>query len=91
MVREDPLVGALFALRSIPDQVMRRLGRAPHAPEIDSMRLRDLGAEGEWIRLAEDPDRDLVFGATGRFSNGPIVLLRSVLRAVKSRAESGGP
>lgn len=121
------------------------------------MRLHDLGDEGEWIRLAEDPGREFVFGAAGRFWNGPIqwdritrvsfseptapgtariaanlavhpysrdrvlltyeartaaadgaaragvqrywrflspfvgVVLRSVLRAVKRRAESGGP
>jgi hypothetical protein len=72
VVREDPLVGALFALRSIPDQVMRRLGRAPSAPNVESMRLSDLGEEGEWIRLAEDPGREFVFGSAGRFWNGPI-------------------
>jgi len=72
VVREDPLVGVLFALRSIPDEVLRRLGRAPRAPEVASMRLGDLGDEGEWIRLAEDPGREFVFGAAGRYWNGPI-------------------
>jgi len=72
VVREDRLVGMLFALRSIPDEIMRRLGRAPRAPEVASLRLSDLGDEGEWIRLAEEPGREFVFGAAGRFWNGPI-------------------
>jgi hypothetical protein len=72
VVREDPLVGALFALRSIPDQVMRILRRAPSAPVVESLRLSDLGEEGEWIRLAEEPGREFVFGSAGRFWNGPI-------------------
>lgn len=72
VVREDPLVGALFALRSIPDQVMRLLRRAPSAPVVESMRLSALGEDGEWIRLAEEPGREFVFGSAGRFWNGPI-------------------
>jgi hypothetical protein len=72
VVRADPLVGALFALRSIPDRIMRLLARAPAAPDVESMRLADLGDEGEWIRLAEEPGREFVFGSAGRFWNGPI-------------------
>ena len=72
VVREDALVGALFAVRSIPDYVMRLMGRAPTAVAVESMRLSDLGEDGEWIRLAEEPGRELVFGSAGRFWNGPI-------------------
>jgi len=72
VVREDRLVGTLFALRSIPDDILRRLRRSAPAPEVASMRLSDLGDEGEWIRLGEDPGREFVFGAAGRFWNGPI-------------------
>ncbi|HEX6418569.1 MAG TPA: hypothetical protein VFZ77_08725 [Acidimicrobiales bacterium] len=71
VVRDDPVVGILFAVRSIPDRVMRLLGRRDEPPP-PSMRLRDLPQEGEWIRLGEDPGREIVFGAAGRFWNGPI-------------------
>lgn len=72
VVRENPVVGFLFAVRSVPDRVMRLLGRREEPPPPASMRLRELPEEGEWIRLGEDPGREIVFGAAGRFWNGPI-------------------
>jgi hypothetical protein len=72
LVRDDRVLGLLFAVRGIPDRLLRLAGRAPEVPEPVSMRLADLPAEGEWVRLAEDPGREIVFGAAGRFWNGPI-------------------
>lgn len=72
VTRDDRLIGALFAARGIPDRVMRVLGRRPDPTPVTSMRLADLPSEGEWVRLAEDPGREIVFGAAGRFWNGPI-------------------
>lgn len=72
VVAEEPIVKALFVLRSIPDRVLQALGRRPPAPPTETMRLADLSEEGEWIRLAEDSGREFVFGAAGRFWNGPI-------------------
>jgi hypothetical protein len=46
VVGEDPLVGFLFALRAIPDRVMRLLGKRPAAPAPEAMRLGDLPRRG---------------------------------------------
>jgi hypothetical protein len=72
VVREDPIVGFLLALRGIPDRVMRLLRKRPAAPAPEAMRLGDLPVEGEWIRLGEDPGHEIVFGAVGRFWKGPV-------------------
>lgn len=77
VVRSDRLIGLLFAVRSVPDRLLRLVGRRPTAAEAESMRLRDLGEEGEWIRLGEVPGVEIVFGAAGRFWNGPIHWERS--------------
>lgn len=72
VTREDRLIGALFAVRGIPDRVMRVLGKRHQPAPVRSMRLADLPSEGEWVRLGEDPGREIVFGAAGRFWAGPI-------------------
>jgi hypothetical protein len=72
VVREDPIVGFLSAMRGIPDRVMRLLRKRPAAPAPEAMRLGDLPVEGEWIRLGEDPGHEIVFGAVGRFWKGPV-------------------
>jgi hypothetical protein len=77
VVRDDPVLGALFAVREIPDRVLRALGRREEVPPPESMRLGELTDEGEWIRLGEDPGREIVFGAAGRFWNGPIAWQRT--------------
>ena len=70
LAHDDSVFRVLFALRGLPDRAMTVLGgepaRAP-APPPEGMRLRDLPASGEWVRLGEDPGRELVFGAIGRF------------------------
>jgi hypothetical protein len=72
VARDDPLLASLFAIRSIPDRVMRVLGKRPASADLESMRLGELPLEGDWIRLGENPGHEIVFGAAGRFWNGPI-------------------
>jgi hypothetical protein len=72
VVREDLVLGVLFAVRDVPDRVMRLLARRGEPPPRGPVRLGDLADEGEWIRLGEDPGREIVFGAAGRFWKGPI-------------------
>ncbi len=72
ITRQDRVIAALFAVRGIPDRVVHVLGRRPSTAPVTSMRLADLASEGEWIRLGEDPGREIVFGAAGRFWGGPI-------------------
>lgn len=69
------VVRALFAARTAGEKVVQALTRrAPEpAPEPASMRLRDMGEEGDWIRLASDPPREIVFGVIGRFWSGETV------------------
>lgn len=72
VVADAPLLRVLFAVRGVPDRLRRLAGRAGPPPEVATMRLADLPEEGEWVRLAEEPGREIVFGAAGRFWNGPI-------------------
>ncbi|MGZ4435959.1 MAG: hypothetical protein ACXVW7_20405 [Trebonia sp.] len=72
VTRDDRLIGALIAVRGIPDRVMRVLRNRPGPAPMTSIRLADLPSEGEWVQLGEDPGREIVFGAAGRFLSGPI-------------------
>ena len=72
VTRDDRLIRVLFAVRGLPDRLMQMLGKRPEPAPVTSMRLADLPAEGEWVRLAENPGREFVFGAAGRFWGGPI-------------------
>ncbi|HUJ66626.1 MAG TPA: hypothetical protein VLX59_13860 [Acidimicrobiales bacterium] len=72
LTRDDRLIGALFAMRGLPDRVLQVLGKRPEPAPVTSMRLADLPSEGEWVRLGENPGREFVFGAAGRFWGGPI-------------------
>jgi hypothetical protein len=74
-VRTNPAVKALFAVRGAAERVaMRVRGRQHHEPpEPERMRLADLSAEGEWVRLDEDPPREIDFGVVGRFWGGETV------------------
>jgi hypothetical protein len=84
VVREDPVLGALFAVRGVPDRIMRLLGRRGEPPPQESMRLGELPEEGKWIRLGEDPGREIVFGAAGRFWKGPIEWQRTTPQSFAS-------
>jgi hypothetical protein len=73
--RDNPAVRALFAARSTAEQVLSRaLGHDRAAPPPpDSMRLADLAAHGQWVRLGEDPPHEIAFGVVGRFWTGETV------------------
>jgi hypothetical protein len=69
--RRRPLVGALGALRILPEVLQRLVhGEAPEAPP-ERMTLRDTAGgapgDGSWVVLAEEPGRALALGLTGRF------------------------
>ena len=68
-------VQTLFSLRAIAERAVCALRRRPPSPPMDapSLRLADLPAEGEWIRLAERPGSEIAFGAIGRFWAGETV------------------
>lgn len=89
LLREDRLIGALFAVRAIPDRMVRALRKQPGPAPTTSLRLADLPSEGEWVRLGEDPGREIVFGAAGRFWNGPIRWARITPASFASFTEPG--
>lgn len=70
--QDDRLIGALFALRGLPDRAVRLFGARPEPSPVTSLRLADLPLEGEWVCLGADDEREIVFGAAGRYWNGPI-------------------
>ncbi|MGZ8667360.1 MAG: hypothetical protein ACXWZM_09655 [Solirubrobacterales bacterium] len=69
--RRSPVVGALGAVRLLPELVAHLLhGEAPpKAPE--SIRLRDMDAlprsQGGWILLGERPGEEIALGLVGKF------------------------
>ena len=66
-------VRALFAARTGAEHLVSALRRRPapaHAEPDGPMRLAELPTHGEWVKLAEDPPHELVFGAVGRFWGG---------------------
>jgi hypothetical protein len=69
--RDSTAVRALFALRSAAERVAQ-LGRERQAPPPPPQTLRtsDITSHGEWVSLAEEPPREFVFGAIGRFWSG---------------------
>ncbi len=70
--RDSSVVRALFAARSLGERAVAAASRRalvePPVPE--SLRLEDMPARGEWIRLGENPPREVAFGAVGRFWSG---------------------
>ncbi|MDO8210357.1 hypothetical protein [Conexibacter sp. CPCC 206217] len=74
-VGEQPLVRALFMLRELGERVVSAVRRRPLATPapIATMRLSDLGADGEWVILGERPPQQIAFGVVGRFWAGETV------------------
>ncbi len=70
----SPIVDTLMFVRGLPGLLRRRIGRRPPPTPPPAMRLADMldgeanadGLEG-WLALGEVPERELAFGAIGRF------------------------
>jgi hypothetical protein len=64
----DPLIRALFAVRELPNRLVRRLRGEPAAPAPKSFTLADVATpEMGWVLLGEEPGVEFVVGAVGRF------------------------
>ncbi len=62
----DPVISTLFAVRDLPNRLARRLGvRGGEAGEVSFSNIPNAGPA--WIKLGEEPGRELVLGAVGRF------------------------
>jgi hypothetical protein len=68
-VRDSSVVRALFAMRSAAERVAAFVRRRPfrEPPPPARLRLTDLPATGEWVRLGENRPREFAFGVAGRF------------------------
>ena len=64
----DPVIGALFAIRELPNRLARRLRRAPQRPQPRKLTFDDLATpEMGWMRLGEEAGVEFVVGSVGRF------------------------
>ena len=70
-----PAVRALFAARGAAERLLSALlGRpTPTEEAAGPMRLGDMPEQGEWVKLADEPPRELAFGVIGRFWGGETV------------------
>jgi hypothetical protein len=70
--RESVAVRFLFAARTVGERAVSLVARRdfvePPAPA--TMRLSDMTGRGEWVQLGDEPPREVVFGAVGRFWGG---------------------
>ncbi len=85
------VVRGLFAIRTAGEKAVQLVTRRqpPPEPEVASMRLRDMGTEGDWIRLGEDPPREIAFGVIGRFWSGETIWEQSTPERFSSFYEPG--
>lgn len=69
--RRKPVVGALGAMRMLPELTLGVLRGAGLPPKPESLRLREMArtdaAAGEWILLGERPGEELALGLVGKF------------------------
>jgi len=65
----DPIVNALFALRELPINAVRRLrGQRTTVPVPEKITFGDISRQGPmWMQLLEEPGAELVIGSVGRF------------------------
>jgi hypothetical protein len=75
IARGNPAIRALFATRAAAERVISTLTNRPGPAVVSDapIRLGDLPEHGEWVRLGEDPPRELTFGVIGRFWAGETV------------------
>lgn len=94
-VRENRAVRALFGLRSGMERLAAAVRRSPRptAAEPETMRLKDLPGEGEWVSLGADPPREIAFASRRAFRRywravSPFVgvVMRSTLRVIERRS-----
>lgn len=62
----DPVIATLFAVRDFPNRVARSLGRQREDGGDPSFSNIPHAGPG-WVKLGEEPGRELVLGAVGRF------------------------
>lgn len=62
-----PIVRTLGWLRIAPTAVIERTRGRRSEPLPDRLTFRDIGDSDEWVRLAEEPGEEFVFGAVGKF------------------------
>lgn len=75
-VRQSQALRGLLVLRAQTERialVLRRSGSAVPARGPEALRLADLPAQGERVRLGADQPNEIVFGAVGRFWAGETV------------------
>ena len=63
----SPAMRALFAARTVPSAIARRIRKQPPPPEPEAWRIGEMPEEGEWVKLGEDFGKEIAFGAIGRF------------------------
>jgi hypothetical protein len=75
VARTHPVVRALFAVRAAGERVVTSIAGhgSTSASEPPTMRLVDMTDRGEWVRLGQEPAREIAFGAIGRFWAGETV------------------
>ncbi len=61
----DPVISTLFAVRDLPNRLARKLGGGRQPENISFTNIPDVGPG--WVKLGEEPGRELVLGAVGRF------------------------
>jgi hypothetical protein len=64
----DPIVDALFAVRELPNRILKKLRHEPTAPWAAAFTFADLATpEMGWVPLVEEPGAEFVVGSVGRF------------------------
>jgi hypothetical protein len=91
--RKRPLVGALGAIRILPDIVSHMLhGELPERPPAH-MRLRDTTSvppdEGGWVLLGERPRDEIALGLVGKFWRPVIGFAKVTAEGFRDFAEPG--
>ena len=91
--RQRPLIGALGALRTLPDVVSSLLHGEPPPQAPARMRLRDAATvppeQGGWVLLGERPHDEIALGLVGKFWRPVIQYVKVGREAFRDFAEPG--